>query len=97
MTKTIAACTLLFVVLSCKNKDHKAIQESADHFINDYSREYTNLYTATSEAQWKANTEIKSGDSTNDVASQKAQEVMADFTGRKVIIDSTRYFLEHKK
>lgn len=96
MTKSIVAGVLMIILTSCNNSENKAIRESADHFINNYSNEYTKLYTATSEAQWKANIEIKPGDSTNDVASQKAQEVMADFTGRKVIIDSTRYFLDHK-
>ena len=96
MTRTITAISFLLALASCNSSDNKATQQSADHFINGYTSEYARLYATASEAQWKANTEIKPGDSTNDVASQKAQEMMADFTGRKAIIDSTRYFLDHK-
>lgn len=96
MTKTIAVLSLVLLFVSCNINDNNSVRQSADHFINSYTDEYLKLYTASNEAQWKANTEIKPGDSTNDVASQQAQEAMAAFTGQKKIIDSTRYFLDHK-
>lgn len=73
------------------------LKQLADHFINHYTTEYVKLYTASSEAQWIANTEIKPGDSTNDVASQRAQEAMAVYTGNKIVIDSTLYFLKNEE
>jgi peptidyl-dipeptidase A len=74
-----------------------AIRQSAQDFIDRYTAEYVSLYTASSEAQWTAITEIKPGDTTNDVASQKAQEALATFQGKKTTIDSTRYFLARKE
>jgi peptidyl-dipeptidase A len=73
------------------------LRQLADYFINHYTTEYVKLYTASSEAQWKANTEIKPGDSTNNVASQRAQEAMAAYTGNSIVIDSSRYFLKNKE
>jgi peptidyl-dipeptidase A len=92
----LVLATAIFLISCNNNNDNKEIRQSADRFINGYTNEYAKLYTASSEAQWKANTEIRPGDSTNDVASQKAQEALAAFTGKKMVIDSTKYYLDHK-
>lgn len=65
-----------------------------DGFLERYNDRYTQLYTASNEAQWKANTQIIPGDSTNDKASQQAQETYAAFTGQKNIVDSVQNFLK---
>ena len=57
------------------------IQRPCHGFLERYNDRYTQLYTASNEAQWKANTQIIPGDSTNDKASQQAQETYAAFTG----------------
>lgn len=70
--------------------------KDVQQFIDNYTKEYVKLYTAQTEAQWKANTEIKEKDSTNTVAAQKADEAMADFTGSKENIENAKKFLEQK-
>lgn len=66
-------------------------------FLDDYTKEYVKLYTASSEAQWKSNTEIREGDSTNMIAARTADETMARFTGSKENIEKAKKFLEHKE
>lgn len=87
---------------ACQDSGNKgggdsAAQKDAQAFIDSYTQEYVKLYTNSSEAQWKANTEIIDGDSTNAVAAQKADEAMAAFTGSKENIDKARKFLELKE
>lgn len=78
---------------SCKQEN---TQEEAQKFIDHYTEKYQALYTKVSEAQWKANIEIKEGDSTNTLNAQKADEEMAAFTGSKNNISESKRFLEHK-
>lgn len=88
------------VFTSCQNSgkggSDSSIQKDAQAFIDGYTQQYVKLYTASSEAQWKANTEIIEGDTTNATAARKADEAMADFTGSKENIDKSRSFLEKK-
>lgn len=69
-------------------------QKEAQAFIDRYTEKYVQLYKNSSEAQWKSNTEIKEGDSTNMLAARKADEEMAAFTGSKGNIDSAKLYLE---
>ncbi len=96
----IAACIAASFMYSCKNGNNSstenAEQQQAQHFIDAYTKQYVKLYTNSSEAQWKSNTEIVSGDSTNTVNAQKADEAMAAFTGSKENIDSARKYLQLK-
>jgi len=71
-------------------------QQEAQAFIDKYTRQYVALYTAASEAHWKANIEIKPGDSTNALAEQKADEATAAFTGSIENIEQARKFLAMK-
>ena len=90
--KRLLAYTLLLLLVACEEKTNNA--PAADRFLEQYNEQYGNFSTASSEAQWKANTEIIPGDSTNDKASQKAQEAYAAFTGQKNVVDSTQYYLK---
>lgn len=96
----IAACMAASFMYSCKNggtnNTQNAEQQQAQRFIDAYTDQYVKLYTNSSEAQWKSNTEIVSGDSTNTVNAQKADEAMAAFTGSKENIDSARKYLQLK-
>src|SRR5207253_1474511 len=74
------------------NEDSGAAQK----FIDSYTSEYMKLYTSSSEAQWRANTEIREGDSSVTLAAQKADEAMAAFTGSKENIDQARKYLDQK-
>ncbi|RYU81242.1 M2 family metallopeptidase [Hymenobacter persicinus] len=68
----------------------------ADEFLTGYSTEYQRLYTQSSEAEWRSNTHIVAGDSTNAVATARANEAMAAFTGSADNINNLRQLLEHK-
>ncbi|WP_276132879.1 M2 family metallopeptidase [Polluticoccus soli] len=73
-----------------------AEQSDAQKFLDAYTQEYVKLYTNSSEAQWKSNTEIVEGDSTNTVNARIADEAMAAFTGSTKNIDSARKYLAMK-
>lgn len=95
MKKLISALCLSTVLLcSCSNEN--TTQKDAQKFIDDYTKEFVQLYANSSEAQWKFNTEIKEGDETNKLAAQAADEAMAAFTGSKENIESAKKFLEQK-
>lgn len=66
----------------------------AEKFLEGYSKEYQALYLASSEAEWRSNTMIVEGDSSNSVATRKANEAYASFTGSKENIDSAQALLK---
>lgn len=99
MKKTLLTAAIAMAILSgCGGGSKKGGQnEDAQKFIDSYTTEYVKLYTAQEEAQWKSNTEIKAGDSTNQLAAEKADQAMADFTGSKENIENARKFLAQKE
>lgn len=80
-----------------KSSKSKAKAQTAQQFLDAYTKEYVRLYTAASEAQWRANTVIKEGDTTASSAAQKADEAIAAFTGSTKNIESARRFLAQQK
>ncbi len=84
-------------LFSCKNNSSNTSQIEAQQFIDEYTTEYVRLYTNSSLAQWKSNTEIVEGDSTNTVNARKADEAMAEFTGSKANIDNAKKYLGQKE
>ncbi|WP_303311733.1 M2 family metallopeptidase [Hymenobacter sp. BT730] len=70
--------------------------QQADDFLKSYSAEYQRLYTQSSEAEWRSNTHIVPGDTTNAGATTRANERMAAFTGSTANIQRLREFLDHK-
>lgn len=94
----LIACTALLAA-SCGGgsaPDGNQAQKDAQAFIDGYTKKYVELYTNASEAHWKANIEIKPGDSTNSIAEQKADEATAEFTGSAANIGQARKFLAQK-
>jgi peptidyl-dipeptidase A len=103
MKQTIAALLVASVfVAACGNNggDNKAatpaIQQEAQAFLDSYTKEYVQLYTASSEAQWQSNTAIKEGDTTLTVAARNADEAMAAFTGSNTNIETARKLMAEK-
>ena len=88
------ALAISIALFSCGNNENA--QQEAQKFIDDYTAQYVKLYTNSAEAQWKANIEIKEGDSTNALNAQKADEAMAAFTGSKENIEQAKKFLDKK-
>lgn len=90
-----AICLSAILFSSCGGSADNA-QKDAQSFIDKYTEQYVKLYAQSSEAQWKFNTEIIDGDSTNKLAAQHADEEMAAFTGDKENIEQARKYLESK-
>ena len=72
------------------------VQQQAQVFLDQYSRTYQDLYTRSAESEWASNTKIVEGDSTNAVATRKANEAFAAFTGSAENIAQAKTFLEQK-
>ncbi len=94
MKKLILLLAVAWSLASCKTGDQ--VKKEAQAFIDSYTAEYVKLYTASSEAQWKSNIEIVEGDSTNALATQKANEAFAAFTGSKENIEKATRLLKEK-
>jgi peptidyl-dipeptidase A len=84
----------LLLLAACQPRETG--NDEAQKFLNSYTNEYVRLYTASSLAQWKSNTEIREGDSTNMIAAQRADEAMAAFTGSEANIKAAKKFLDDK-
>ena len=78
MRNFIFFCVLL-ITTSC-NTSRPINNADAQAFIDSYTTEFVNLYTASSEAQWAANTRIIEGDSTNAKQVEITGEAYAGFT-----------------
>lgn len=87
---------LALFLWACNGTNQKRQQE-AQAFIDDYTKTYVNLYTASSEAQWMSNIEIKEGDSSHAIQTRKTGEAMAEFTGSESVIAQAKKFLAEKK
>ncbi|MCE9539514.1 MAG: M2 family metallopeptidase, partial [Bacteroidetes bacterium] len=72
---------------------NKALQDSAQSFLDDYNKKYQELNIVANETAWLTQTRIIEGDSTNSVANNKAQEVLAEFTGSTSIIETSNKYL----
>ena len=91
----ILLCFSIFIA-SCTN-DAQKHQKEAQEFLDVYNKKYRDFYMASSEGQWKVNTRIVEGDSSNSVESRKADEAMAKFTGSKKNIDKATDLLKWEK
>ncbi len=106
LTTFIAAAALS----SCASNDSKApssaskvpsgapteFQLEAQKFLDDYSKTFQAVYTASGEAEWASNTHIVEGDDTNSKRTTAANEAMAAFTGSIANIEAARKFLARK-
>ncbi|WP_299821713.1 M2 family metallopeptidase [uncultured Pontibacter sp.] len=72
------------------------VQKEAQAFLDQYSAQYQDLYTKSAEAEWASNTKIVEGDSTNAVATRRANEAFAAFTGSVENINTAKAMLEKK-
>ncbi len=75
------------------HKENNAAQQ-AQSFIDNYTKQFVPLYTASSAAEWEANTHIVEGDTTNAYNVQQANEALASFTGSEAHISQARELLQ---
>jgi hypothetical protein len=84
--------SFLMATVACSNAEDDAakIAEEATAFLEDYNKKFQELYTASAEAEWAANTHIVAGDEMNAKNVQKANEAMAAFTGSAENIEKAK-------
>jgi peptidyl-dipeptidase A len=85
----------LVVFGSCKKNDEsdKTLQQKVQTYLDSYNQKYRDLNIISNEAAWKLETHIIEGDSSNAIASNKAQETYAKFTGSTINIETAKKFL----
>jgi peptidyl-dipeptidase A len=69
-------------------------QREAQAFLDHYTDTFQELYYASAEAEWAANTYIVDGDESNAEAQKVANGAMAEFTGSVANIEAASAFLE---
>jgi peptidyl-dipeptidase A len=72
------------------------LKANAQAFIDEYTAEYMKLQYASAEAEWKSNTMIVEGDTTNAYNTRMANEALAAFTGSTRNIEMARKLLKGK-
>jgi peptidyl-dipeptidase A len=80
-------------LVSCGLQD---LRTEAQEFLDRYNQQYVELYTRSSEAEWRSNTYIRDGDEETAAATRTAREQLAAFTGSVGNIEAARRFLEHR-
>lgn len=73
------------------------LQQDVQSYLDGYDTTYQKLYTASSLAEWKANTYIVEGDTVTESITQRANEALAKFTGSKENIDQAGSYLKQEK
>jgi peptidyl-dipeptidase A len=97
------AFLLLIVLCLCgacggnKKTEEAGIQQEVQTYLDGYNRTFQELYTRSSEAEWKSNTRIVEGDTATQNATKRANEAFAVFTGSAENIEKARKYLDRKK
>ncbi len=99
--KKLLMISALALFISCNKKervadDQKVMQDSVQTYLDAYSKKFQELATISSEAAWQLQIRIVEGDSTNAVASNKANEAIASFTGSSANINAATKFLKYE-
>ncbi|MFQ5534075.1 MAG: M2 family metallopeptidase [Sphingomonadales bacterium] len=74
-----------------------SVQQQVQDYLDGYAGVLQGLYSASAEAEWRANTRIVDGDETSAKAAREANEAMAAFTGSVENIERAREFLGKKQ
>lgn len=104
MKKLLFLSAAALLIYSCGNdaatdaNANKAIQDSVQTYLDGYNKKYQELSTISNETDWKSNTHIVEGDTTNATALNIAQEEYAKFTGSSEnIATATKYLAQKDK
>lgn len=82
------------MILSCNSS--KQLQNEARVFLDNYAEIYKKLYYESAKAEWRSNTMIIKGDSSNSIATRKANEALAKFSGGVENINTAKKLLKEK-
>ena len=101
--KKFLLLALIFGTFACSQRptnetttSESEAQRQAQQFINEYTRQFKELYYASSEAEWASNTRIIPGDTTNAWRVQQANEALARFTGSAENIEQAQKLLSRQ-
>ena len=94
--KTIYLLGFAFLLFfsACSGEEN---QKKATAFLSEYNQKFQELLYASAEAEWKSNTHIIEGDSSNAIATRKANEAFAAFQGSKNVIETCRKLLANER
>ncbi len=71
-------------------------QQEVQAYLDDYNKQYQDLYTRAQEAEWQSNTRIVPGDTATQNAYKRTGEALAVFTGSSENIEKVRTYLKEK-
>lgn len=90
---------IAFFLFSCANNTEKKEgneQQEVQTFLDEYNKKYQELYYKSAQADWKLQTMMIEGDTTNEVAAQNARKEMAAYTGGTENIEKAKKYLGWK-
>lgn len=103
MKKTLLLIPAFAVLLACggdktggTSGSDKGLQDTVQGYLDKYNKEYQRLSIIDNEAEWRSNTHIVEGDTTNSSATNRAEEAMATFTGSTENIETAKKYLAQK-
>ncbi|MFH1320043.1 MAG: M2 family metallopeptidase [Bacteroidota bacterium] len=94
MKNYILFIPVLLFMLSCSSPGN--IREETQKYLDNYTKTYQGLHYVSSLAEWASDTKIIEGDPTNAIATRKANEALAKFTGSTENIRQAQKFLQQK-
>lgn len=86
----------LLVLLACQTGGARTPDAGLDKYLSDYGKEYQRLTHESALAEWRSNTRIVEGDSSNAIRTRRANEALARFVGSNENIGRIRGYLEHR-
>ena len=95
MKYSISLFAVMFLVAAC-GRNNSALIAEAQAFIDQYTEQYLELQYTSAKAEWRSNTEIIEGDTTNAANTNRANQALADFTGSVNNIAQAQKFLQSK-
>jgi peptidyl-dipeptidase A len=87
---------IILLAMACNTPDNN-IQQQAQTYLDAYNKKYQELVIVQNEAQWQLNTRIVKGDTVTGKLADAADKEMAQYTGSKDNIDSSKKYLAVKE
>jgi peptidyl-dipeptidase A len=85
----VAMFLVSFFIFNCSDPT----ESNAKKFVENYTKEFHDIFYSASLAQWVANTNITDENTQKEIAANK---LLSEFEGRKGIIDSVKMYLKDR-